>query len=662
LLLILWAVATAAVVPLPAIHAPAAGALLAVAGLLLMAAGMVALAVHGGGLPMNAYPPPRLVARGVYGWTGQPIYVGFIAAALGAALVAGSPSGVWLVVPVAALALAALVLGYERHDLRRRFGSSPRPRLALPGVATGPAEPVERAAVYLLVLLPSLIAYQAVHLLGVPRDAIAGHLPFERGWPVLEWTMAVHASGYFLVLATPLLVRSRPALRRFAVTGLLAMVAMTLLYLLVPLTAPPRPFEPVTALGRLLALEHSVSNTVATFPAFQVLWALIAAAAWGSRGAGWARAGHIWALLVALSSLTTGLHALVDVLAAYAIFPVLHHADRVWDGLRRGAERIANSWREWRIGPVRVLSHGIYTGVGGAAGAWIAGLAAGPEAVADVVGVAVFALLFSALWAQVVEGSPALLRPLGFYGGIVGGLLAVASLPLLGRDPMPVLLGIALAMPWVQAAGRVRCLVQGCCHGGPAPDRVGIRYRHSRSRVAQIAGLAGVPLHPTPLYSLLGNVVTGLLLVRLHVLGASVGLIVGIYFILNAVVRFVEESYRAEPQTPVVAGLRLYQWLAAGSFALGIGFTTLGRSPLATGGNPLDSLLLAGALLVGLAGWFVTGVDFPSSDRRFSRLAAVGTEPRLLAPGEELTALSGGGGPTREEPVLAVPPDRPTVP
>jgi protein-S-isoprenylcysteine O-methyltransferase Ste14 len=630
-LLVVWARATSGLVPLPAIHSPAAGSFLGAAGLLLMASAMAALAVHGGGPPMNAYPPPRHVTRGPYRWTGHPIYVGFILLAAGVSIGAGSASGLWLVTPVAALALAALVLGYERHDLRRRFGELPRPLLSLPAAREGRATAPERASVYVLVLLPWLVAYEALHLIGVPADAVASHLPFERGWPVLEWTEAIYASAYAMILLTPLVVRSRLALRRFALAGLLATGVVTFIYILVPLVAPPRPFEATTALGRLLALERSLSHTVAAFPAFHVLWPLIAAASWRTRGTWWGRAAAAWAVLIAASCITTGMHSLADVAAAFAIYPFFAGAPRVWQVMRRGAERIANSWREWRIGPVRILNHGFYTGAGGAVGAWIAGIVAGPELMAAVVAIAVLGLVTAALWAQVLEGSPALLRPLGFYGGIIGGVLGVGLMALLRLDVLPVLLGLSLAMPWVQAAGRLRCLVQGCCHGGPAPESTGIRYGHSRSRVTQIAGLAGVPLHPTPLYSILANVATGLFLLRLQALGATAGVIVGLYFILNAVARFVEESYRAEPQTPIFARLRIYQWLALGGFIAGIAFTLTGRLPLPSAAHPLDPVLLLGSIAVGLTGWFITGVDFPQSNRRFSRLAAADSPPRMLA-------------------------------
>ena len=52
----------------------------------------------------------------------------------------------------------------------------------------------------------------------------------------------------------------------------------------------------------------------------------------------------------------------------------------------------------------------------------------------------------------------------------------------------------------------------------------------------------------------------GGLQLKLWLGGAAPSLIFGTYLILNGLGRFVEEAYRGEPQTPVMAGLRLYQW------------------------------------------------------------------------------------------------------
>lgn len=589
-ILLWWALAADRVVTLPPVHSPVVGGLLAVIGISFMALGMAALAIHGRGLPMNAYPPPRYVAQAIYGWIPHPIYVGFIILATGLAIAFGSASGLWLVTPAAALVLVALVLGYEAPDLSRRFGEAVRPpRLSLPRAGDGQPGPWERVSVYLLVFLPWLLLSQAVQLFG------GGPGLSQAAW----WGAAA------LVLLTPLVIRSRPVLRRMAVTGLMGAGLVGFIHLVAPLSP-----------GSAAALH--------------LLLPLICAEAWWSLGRVWGAAPSVWVGLMALKFVAADVDSPFGVLLALALFLVLSRYDGVWRGLRLATEWLANSWREWRIGPVRIINHGFYTGLGGALGAWIAGRLAGPELVLPLLLVAGASLLGAVLWAQFVEGSPMLLRPLGWYGGLIGGLLALGALALLGVPVMPLLGALAVALPWVQAVGRLRCLVQGCCHGGPAAPALGIRYFHSRSRVTQIAGLTGVPLHATPLYSILTNVVIGALLHRLWVAGASMGLAIGLYFILSAVARFVEEAYRGEPQTPVVAGLRLYQWLALASFAIGILFTVQQVTPPPAPLSATDPGLLAGALLVGLVGWFVTGVDFPGSNRRFSRLADADQPPRLL--------------------------------
>jgi hypothetical protein len=99
----------------------------------------------------------------------------------------------------------------------------------------------------------------------------------------------------------------------------------------------------------------------------------------------------------------------------------------------------------------------------------------------------------------------------------------------------------------------------------------------------------------------------------------NAAMIGGIYLILSGIGRFVEEAYRGEPQTPVVAGLRLYQWIAIATVVAGAMVTTFTNAPLPPRPG-FDASSLPVALLCALAAWFVTGVDFPESNRRFARL------------------------------------------
>lgn len=618
-----WAMKADALVPLPTIPYPWGGWVLVAIGVPLIVAGASALIIHGRGLPMNPYPPPVYVTRAIYRFTPHPIYVGFGMVCFGAAMLWESPGGLWLVAPATSLAMAALVLGYERHDLRRRFGHQniAKPLVSLP--PDSPEQPTRwhRASIYILVLIPWSAAFEAVYRLGIPSDAVSAHFPLERDWPVMEWTEAVYGSVYVFVLATPLVVTTQRALRHLALTGLIATAVVTLVYLTVPVVAPPRPFEPRTILGHALMIERAMSHTVAAFPSFHVIWSLIVAEAWASRSRAWGVAGWTWAALIIVSCITTGMHALVDIAAAIVAFAVLREYRRVWRLMLRAAERVANSWREWRWGPVRVINYGAYAGLGAAVGFWVGNSLGGPTVFWPLVFIHVCGLVASAAWAQQLEGSPKLARPFGYYGGAIGGAIGAVIAGTVSGNTTMLLALIAMEGPWLQGIGRLRCLVQGCCHGARAPADAGIRYLEPRSRVAAIADLAGVPVYPTPLYSILTNVVIGVLLIRLWSLHASFGIIAGVYLLSNGIARFVEESYRGEPQTPVIGGLRLYQWVALLSVTAGAWLTTISSGTAPGLSLHFDSRMLLAGALYGLLAGAAMAIDFPASSRRFARLA-----------------------------------------
>ena len=105
---------------------------------------------------MNAFPPPHIVRTRIYRWVRDPIYIGFVLACAGVSIAAGSPAGLWIVTPVTALACAALVYGYERHDLRRRFDKDALqpPVLSIPPADDNAPRPTHRAAVFLWVVIP----------------------------------------------------------------------------------------------------------------------------------------------------------------------------------------------------------------------------------------------------------------------------------------------------------------------------------------------------------------------------------------------------------------------------------------------------------------------------------------------------------------------------
>jgi protein-S-isoprenylcysteine O-methyltransferase Ste14 len=621
MLLILWARATVQVVPLAPVGFPLLAFSLIGIGMVLVFSGMAALWRQGGGLPMNAFPPPRFVATGIYAVLPHPIYVGFFFLVLGASMYWESASGIWLVSPAVAFGCAALVLGYERIDLQRRFGmEGARACPCLPADEMAAPDLGERLRCVVLVLLPWAGLYLAVSSLGVPKDGLDLGLSFERRIPILAWTEWVYVTPYFFAVCAPFFARSKHDLRMFSIRSWIATAFIFPIYVALPVLAPRPPLVPDNLAGALLAWERGTYPPVAAFPSFHVIWAAITASLFAARSPRIRWLWCLWALGVAASCLTTRMHTVADIVSGGIVSLGLIRVDWVWRRLRGGAERIANSWREWRVGPVRIINHGAYAGIATLLGLSIAGSAAGPSNLGALAVAAAAGLVGAALWAQWIEGSPRLLRPYGFYGGATGVALGSLLARLQHKDPWLIFAAFCLAMPCIQGIGRLRCLVQGCCHGHPTSEALGIRYLHPRSRVCTLAALPGIPVHPTPLYSILWNGFIFLLVSRLWFAGASLSMIIGASMLLSGFGRFVEEAYRGEPQTPIYAGLRLYQWVAIATVILGAVVTAVGSAgPAPAPQWGWNTLTMAAAF--GAFNAIALGVDFPGSNRRFARLA-----------------------------------------
>jgi Prolipoprotein diacylglyceryltransferase len=614
LLLWAWAVRLDRVIVLPRVGEAWHGLVIAALGALVIAAAIVTLRVRGGGWPMSPFPPKARVTSGLFAIVDDPIYAGFVLLVAGVAIAQRSPSGIWIVAPLLSLACFSFVAGYERDATLLHFGPPlQRPFLRLPAASDALPSFADRLSMYVLVFLPWLIAYQAVNALGAPRDAHSGYSRWDALIPLVPSTEVVYFLAYPMVLALPLLLRSQRALRTVAIHGWVGTFAITLFYLAVPIVVVPKPVLHDALLAPLLLWERAFDAPLTALPAFHVVWVMIAAAAFANRFA-W-----VLATVIAISCLTTGMHAIGDVIGGVFAGVLILNSHRLWRVALALSERLASSWREWDLGPVRLMSHGLWAAAGSFFGILIVGMLGGDRAVLPACVVGLSAILGAALWAQFIEGSPMLLRPYGYYGGIIGGSVAIAAAPLIGSDTWLLLAAYGIAAPVVQAFGRVRCLVQGCCHGRIAEETNGIRYRHPRSRVTRLSDLSGAPLHATQLYSIVSSIVAAIVLLRLWQVGAPLSTIGGGYFILNGMSRFVEEHYRGEPQTPIAGGLRIYQWLAIASVIVGALLTAFPTQGAPAIQAPSTRAWLIAALF-GITTYCAYGLDFPRLNARFARL------------------------------------------
>jgi protein-S-isoprenylcysteine O-methyltransferase Ste14 len=621
--LIAWAhrLDTLVALPLPpdAFLSPAMGIAVVAAGLALMLAAMRDLWRFGHGLPASPFPPERLVTRGVYRLVADPIYVGAVCVSAGVSLWAHSAAGLWIVTPTLALAVAAFVLGYERDATRQRFGAADTPWLRLPPATDEPPTVADRVSVYALVFAPWLLLYQSVEYLGVPHDARSIYLPWDAWLPVIPWTESVYASTYLFVLAAPLVARRRGDIREFARSGIVATSMITPFYMLVPLVAVAKPVVGAGFWVELLRWERWGDAPVTAFPAFHVVWAFLAARLFSSSAP---RLRSLWwsaAIAMSAAAVTTGMHAVVDIVAGAAAYAIVIRRGAIWRFLRSAAELVANSWREKTVGPVRLINHGIYAGLGAGFSIALSVALAGTVQLGWFAACVFGAVAGAALWGQLVEGSSLLLRPYGYFGSVVGVVTVALIAAAIGTDGWLIFCAFGVGSTIASAFGRLRCLVQGCCHGRLAPTSIGIRYTHPRSRVLRLSSLGGVPVHPTQLYAILSALFVGCVLVRLWVLAAPLSFIAGVYFVLTGISRFVEEHFRGEPQTVTVAGLRLYQWLAIG-FVIGGAVLTTIRTVAAPPPHPIELGTLPVLALIAALTYAAYGVDFPASGWRFSRL------------------------------------------
>jgi len=619
ILLIMWAKRMDSYIGFPVPDIPEISYLLLVAGCCLLFGGWVTLIIYGRGLPMNAFPPMQLVDRGVYHLMPHPIYTGFCVIVLSVSLLLQSPSGVWVVFPTMCLCCIALVFGYEKQSIEDRFGNIKiESILKLPNKKDAPATALDYFRVYALVLLPWLLSYEIVQYVEQSVNALTLNFSFEKNIPVIEWTEVIYISIYPAVLLFPVFIRKKDELRNFSQFVLISILVCTYIYVILTVAAVPREFEEKTFFGYLINLERRFDKPVCSFPSFHVIWAFICAKFFGKNKI--FKIGlYLWAIAVSISCITTGAHTILDVVMGIIVFYLISERVTIWNTIREAAEEIADSWKEMYIGKLRLINHGLWAATGVFFGIIIVYTLMGVQNSSSIFITAICGVIGAALWAQLVEGSNVLLRPYGYYGGVLGIIFGAIISGLFYDNTFQILAAFAIAGPVIQSFGRFRCLIQGCCHGKPANEAIGIRYNNPHSRVTRLSDLGGKYIHPTPVYSILWNIVIFFILIKLYLIDSNVNVITGTYLVLTGLGRFVEEALRGEPQTKIIGGLRLYQWIAIKTIVAGGVFMSFPVNRF-FGDIIFKPQIILFSLILGAIVYFALGADIPSSNKRFSRL------------------------------------------
>ena len=129
----------------------------------------------------------------------------------------------------------------------------------------------------------------------------------------------------------------------------------------------------------------------------------------------------------------------------------------------------------------------------------------------------------------------------------------------------------APAIAIAHAFGRVGCFAAGCCYGIPTDAPWGVTFTNSYS--GTLVGVPlNIPLHPTQLYSALGNLAIFGVLLWLYRRKRFDGQVFWSYTVLYGIFRFAVEFWRGDPRGTMFSGmLSTSQFVAILMVTVGLG-------------------------------------------------------------------------------------------
>ncbi|MBI2683891.1 MAG: prolipoprotein diacylglyceryl transferase [Actinobacteria bacterium] len=174
---------------------------------------------------------------------------------------------------------------------------------------------------------------------------------------------------------------------------------------------------------------------------------------------------------------------------------------------------------------------------------------------------------------------------LTWYGGVIGGALAVVGVSILRKRPLGLIANLAApGLAIGQAIGRIACQVSGDGDYGIATSLPwGMSYRNGVVPTADI-------VHPAPLYESVALLVIFMVLWRLRGRMNAPWSLFGLYLALSGTMRFFVEFVRRNPVEAV--GLTVAQFIALASVVIGAAIlvaTSRGAASATAGGKPLRS-------------------------------------------------------------------------
>lgn len=140
-----------------------------------------------------------------------------------------------------------------------------------------------------------------------------------------------------------------------------------------------------------------------------------------------------------------------------------------------------------------------------------------------------------------------------FYGGLIGGILAVLLFARSRHISSLDMLDYAMtALPLAHALGRIGCFMNGCCFGDICKAGPSIRFpfdsipwnRQLELDLISISGQQSLPVHPVQLYEAVANLFIFALLVVLYRKRKRYGMVTAVYLLTYPLSRLLLETLR----------------------------------------------------------------------------------------------------------------------
>jgi len=152
-----------------------------------------------------------------------------------------------------------------------------------------------------------------------------------------------------------------------------------------------------------------------------------------------------------------------------------------------------------------------------------------------------------------------------FYGGLIGGVLAILIYCRQYKLRFfPLVEALTPSIPLIHAFGRMGCFFAGCCYGIEFPPPIGMYF--NKSPVAP----HDIPLFPVQLLEAILNLIIFAVLIYAARKRRRPGVVIGSYLIMYPISRFILEYFRYDEYRGFLLGLSTSQWISIALFAAGL--------------------------------------------------------------------------------------------